>query len=269
MTCFRVVAIVMCLLVKYHSITRHLAVIIAISFLFLILTSVLDYYHYRFWWHYTPRVGTQNNYGRLSSKHTRFLPYQILGGYRTSGFGDRLCTKKVCENRNLEHILIFHLDDHQPQPRWSELKQMDPNATEYIGFHRTTAESAMKISCSDFKPSIHGRLMLGHGIYFARSIEHTKGKARFEGAMIAVKVNMGRVKEVTSNEIRFVSNTNSWHGLFDTVYYNHVDPKRDEFCISNNNQILEWIVVISKEFDDKPRYFNMDEDYDDTQCFCI
>ena len=134
----------------------------------------------------------------LSKKHKRFLPYPLLGGERTERIGDTICRNKPCTNRKLEHILIFHLDDHQPQPRWSELKELDPSADTYIGFHRTTAESALAIAHSDFFRSTTPPQMLGFGVYFARSIKNTIGKARFDGAIIVAEIRMGKVKEVTA-----------------------------------------------------------------------
>jgi hypothetical protein len=41
--------------------------------------------------------------------------------------------------------------------------------------------------------------MLGYGIYFARSIKHTEGKARdgrIDGGIICAKIRMGKVLEM-------------------------------------------------------------------------
>lgn len=67
----------------------------------------------------------------------------------------------------------------------------------YVGFHRTTAEAAVMIAHSDFRISNSGKQMLGYGVYFARSISGTLGKARHGGATICAEIQMGRVKEVT------------------------------------------------------------------------
>ena len=264
-------------IVYYLSLPNHigpksLAVIVGISLFFLILTSILDYYHYRMWWHYKPNI---NNLDielpttPLSKKHKRYLPYQLLGSHRTGEYGDKLCSNKPCTNRQLEHILIFHLSDYQPQPRWSELKQRNPSAKTYIGFHRTTAKSALLIAHSEFRRSTSRGLMLGSGIYFARSIKHTDRKARFEGAIIAAEVRMGNVKEVSWNELHTVRDTDRWHPEFDTIYYNHQNDERDEFCIYDESQILRWIIVIDGKFDDKIREYGMYEEFDDTKCYCI
>ncbi|CAF3514349.1 unnamed protein product [Rotaria sp. Silwood1] len=205
----------------------------------------------------------------LSNKHQRFLPYELLGSKRTGRHGDKLCDNEPCTNRELEHILIFHLSDYQPQPRWSEVKRFNASADTYIGFHRTSAQSALLISHSDFRRSTTPPQMLGFGIYFARSIKNTLGKARFEGAIIAAEVRMGNVKEVTKNELHTVRNTDQWHPDFDTVYYNHEDDQRDEFCVYDEKQVLKWIIVVDEEFDQKSNEYGMNQEFDDTKCFCV
>ncbi|CAF1213283.1 unnamed protein product [Adineta steineri] len=270
----RIATILFCLLISNHITTKSLAVVIAISFIFLLLNSLLDYYHYRVWWKYKPKfVKLQEEIilpkTTFSTKHKRYLPYPLLGDKRTGSFGDGLCTNKSCTNRKLEHILIFHLSDYQPQPRWSELKRLNPSAETYIGFHRTSAHAAAAIAHSDFRRSVKPPQMLGFGIYFARSIKNTDGKARFKGAIIAAEIRMGNVKEVTRNELNTVRNTDEWHPEFDTVYFNHEDDQRDEFCIYDETQILKWIIVVDREHDDKFSDFGMDSEFYDTKCYCI
>jgi hypothetical protein len=268
----RIATIAFCLSLQHHITTKSLAVIVAISFFFLVLTSLLDYYHYRMWWRYKPdiiKLKIAIPTTPLSNKHKRYLPYQLLGSNRTGQHGDKLCSNKRCKIRKLEHILIFHLSDYQPQPRWSEVKEFNPSADTYIGFHRTSAQSALLIAHSDFRRSTNPPQMLGFGIYFARSIKNTLGKARFEGAVIAAEIRMGNVKEVSQNELNTVRNTDRWHPEFDTVYYNHENDQRDEFCIYDESQILKWIIVIDEQFDRKSSDYGMDREFDDTKCYCI
>jgi hypothetical protein len=165
--------------------------------------------------------------------------------------------------------LIFHLSDYQPQPRWSEVKRLNASTDTYIGFHRTTAKSALLIAHSAFRRSTTPPQMLGFGIYFARSIENTLGKARFAGAIIAAEIRMGNVKEVKQYELHTVRNTDRWYPEFDTVYYNHENDQRDEFCVYDESQILKWIIVIDEQFDRKSHEYTMDQEYADTACFCI
>jgi hypothetical protein len=146
---------------------------------------------------------------------------------------------------------------------------LNASADTYIGFHRTKAQSALFIAHSDFRRSTAIPQMLGFGIYFARSIKNTLGKARFQGAIIAAEIRMGNVKEVTQEELYTVKNTDRWHPEFDTVYYNHENDQRDEFCVYDETQILKWIIVIDEQFDHKSREYGMNQEFDDTKCYCI
>ncbi|CAF2823856.1 unnamed protein product [Rotaria sp. Silwood2] len=135
-------------------------------------------YRYVVWWHYRPKCDIRCHFH--SSEHKRYLPYHFVGERRQKDvWRDRPCNTDPCPNRMLEHIVIFHAGDYKLQPRWHELNAVDLNAT-YIGFHTTTAQAAVAIAHSDFRPSSSG--MLGSGAYFARSIEDTFGKANSHGA---------------------------------------------------------------------------------------
>jgi hypothetical protein len=84
----------------------------------------------------------------------------LIERFRTAKLGNRKCKYgNACRGQELEHVVIFHPSDYQPQPRWSTVY---PN---YIGFHRTTPQAAFNIAKSDFVPSKKG--MLGPGAYFA------------------------------------------------------------------------------------------------------
>jgi hypothetical protein len=172
-----------------------------------------------------------------------------------------------CPNRSLEQLIIFHMNDYKPQERW---RLLSPNeATTYVGFHRTKAESAVAIAHSDFRPSMTPPQMLGFGVYFARSIAHTEGKARFAGALICAEIRMGRVKEVTEGELYTVGNTDSWWADYDTVYYNHADDNRDEFCIKDPAQILKWVIIVDEAHDTAVEEYGLNTEFEDTFCSCI
>ncbi|CAF2883081.1 unnamed protein product [Rotaria sp. Silwood2] len=111
--------------------------------------------------------------------------------------------------------------------------------------------------------------MLGFGVYFARSIAHTENKARHAGALICAEIRMSRVKEVTRNEIHTVQNSNTWWKDYDTVYFNHQNDDRDEFCIKDPAQILRWVIVVDKNFDTKVEEYGLDTEFEDTKCGCI
>ncbi|CAF3374070.1 unnamed protein product, partial [Rotaria sp. Silwood2] len=145
-----------------------------------------------------------------------------------------------------------------------------PLTTTYIGFHRTDALAAVNIAYTDFRLSTTRPQMLGHGIYFARSIFHTQFKARRDGAVICAEILMGRVLEIENDELENVSNTNAWHQTFDTIYYRHPrQPLRDEFCIKSNAQILKWVMCIEPPFDTNVERYGLHTEFADTKCRCI
>ncbi|CAF5059699.1 unnamed protein product, partial [Rotaria sp. Silwood1] len=173
-----------------------------------------------------------------------------MGEYRTMLFGDKPCADGyVCTNRNLEHIMIFHLDEHKPQQRYSAVKKSEkPEDTIYVGFHQTSPANASSIAHSDFRPSSEGKL--GPGIYFARSKAGTEYKANERGAYIAVEVHMGIVKEVTNANVNDFRKPNS--PPYDTVYLNHDKEDKDEFCVKDASQIKKWVIVVGNEYDTRP-----------------
>jgi hypothetical protein len=248
-----------------------LAVVCTLSLIFPVLAILLDVYHYRVWWHYRPSCD-QISRRTLSRKHVRYIPYHLVGNNRNNmHMGNKPCDSMgpnfKCPKRSLEHLIIFHLDDYKPQERWGLLPPDE--ATTYVGFHRTKAESAVGIAHSDFRQSMTPPQMLGFGVYFARSIAHTEGKARFAGALICAEIRMGRVKEVMYNQLNTVRNSNAWWDDYDTVYYNHENDDRDEFCIKDPAQILRWVIIVDEEHDTKVTEYGLDTEFDDTFCSCI
>jgi hypothetical protein len=82
----------------------------------------------------------------------------------------------VTQNLSLDHIAIFHASDYIPQ------RHCEPGEDKkYIVFHQTALDKALNIANNGFCISSDGSLMLGHGIYFARSFKDTGNKARFKG----------------------------------------------------------------------------------------
>jgi hypothetical protein len=268
--------IAFCLAVPHNITTKSLAVIVAISFFFLILTSILDYYHYRVWWHYKPHfknleVDFEMPITPLSTKHKRYIPYHLLGDNRTNRFGDKPCSAGIeCQNRRLEHISIFHFRGFNPQPRYRDIEQTTPGKNRYIGFHQTDPDSAILIAHSDFIVSTkYESTMIGHGVYFARSREGTQKKANRHGAYICAEIDMGTVLELSPKERNFYRGKNDWWDTHDTAYFCHSDPRLDEFCIKSPTQILNWIIVVEKEFDTKVETYGLDQEFNDTSCWCI
>lgn len=250
------------------------------STVFLVWTFILDLYHYAVWWHYTPHDDTRCHC--RSRKHKRYIPYHIVGdNQRKDILGDRPCTTDPCSNRHLSHIVVFHGRNYKPQARWSTVKANDSSAT-YIGFHTTTSNAAINIVHSEFRLSEKG--MLGKGVYFARSIEDTIGKAQCEGgACIVAQIHMGKVfefdkrtvypikgKSRRDEKLRDFVKLSKWHEEYDTCYMNHEIENKDEFCIKDpEKQIIKWVVVVDQASDPKVGQYGLDTEFDSTRCYCI
>jgi hypothetical protein len=264
----------MYLAAKVGSAGKSLAGLCGPSWLFLLLIILIQTLHYRVWWHYLPSCDLEADIREpLSKKHKRYIPYHLLGNNRTMRLGDRQCDDgSICTMRSMEHILIFHLNEHTPQPCWSEVRKIEKHTREhgrYIGFHRTSVEAAVGIAHSDFRISNKPPQMLGFGIYFARSQASTLGKARYAGAVICAEIRMGKVLQVTKDELHTVKNTDAWWEEYDTVYYSHKDNIRDEFCIKSADQILRWIIVVDAEHDSLVSEYNLPREFDDITCGCV
>jgi hypothetical protein len=267
---FRIIAIALYASAGSNTNGGSLAAVCAISLVGLFFTFLIDLYQYCVWWHYRPQCDTKCS--MLSKKHKRYIPYHLMGDNRTMRLGDKPCPDGFqCRNRRLEHILIFHSKDFKPQERYCDVQQKTPGKNLYIGFHRTTPEAAVNIAHSDFAISTkYKSTMLGHGVYFARSMEETEGKANADGAYICAEIEMGKVKEVGPGPERdsLRGTTHLWKD-YDTVYFNHPNDSRDEFCVKSTDQILKWVMVVNQEYDEKVRNYGLDTEFDDTKCGCI
>lgn len=241
-------------------------IVFAITILFPFFGIVLDIYYYRVWWAYEPIVSVNPSVTEkpLSPKHRRFIPYVLIEKFRTAALGNRKCKNGYqCQERTLEHIVIFHSADFRPQPRWT------PDFLIYIGFHRTRADAAISIAHSDMRISDIPPQMLGYGIYFARSIARTEGKAREAGAYICAEIRMGKVLMLSRSELWQVSNSNAWWTDYDTVYFKHEQEEKDEFCVKSAEQVLRWVIYVEPPMDQKLKLYGMDEEFNDTSWNCI
>jgi hypothetical protein len=275
-----------------------LAVICVFSLIFIFNTLCLDFYRYCVWWHYSPQRDTRCHL--RSKKHKRYLPYHMVGDFRDSRtLGDRPCTDQPCHKRTLDHIAVFHANDYQPQDRWRDIPKpppLDPqtnkskllcfkskeidNQPHYIGFHTTDPDSAISIAHSEFRPGKNG--WLGPGVYFARSIAGTIGKAKSEGgAHIIAEIRMGKVYEVereaitrkhpqfNADKFNYV-HYGKWQADYDTCYMIHEHDNRDEFAIKDAvKQIVKWVIVIEQDFDPKVEKYELLTEFDTTKCGCI
>ena len=165
--------------------------------------------------------------------------------------------------------MIFHRRDYQPQPRYSDLLNMSIGGTRYVGFHQTTAEAAVSIAHSEFRISQdHPSTMLGHGVYFARSIAATENKANSKGAIICAEIEMGRVRYVDIGQAHagVYRGKNDWWEEYDTTYVCHSDDTCDEFCVRDPSQILQWVIVVEKDNDTKVEKYKLHEEFEGTWC---
>ena len=169
---------------------KRMAVLCAATVVLVVLSMLLDLYHYRVWWYYRPDGAYKKCRcccckQRFHPSHKRFLPSPLSGKYRDKkSTTNSLCKQTVsdgCADLSLEHIVIFHTFDFKPLRRF----QQNVDKT-YIGYHQTKPESAVAISQESFKISRNKQQMLGFGIYFARSFASTQGKAREAGKSISL-----------------------------------------------------------------------------------
>ena len=107
----------------------------------------------------------------------------------TCRYGDN-----VCYRTNLRHILEEHSENHVPAT--NPTGSTEGNIR--IGFHQTHEKAASLISTgyTGFRCGTSG--MFGGGIYFAVSIAETKHKAHEKGVILACKVDVGRVYQVSA-----------------------------------------------------------------------
>lgn len=77
---------------------------------------------------------------------------------------------------------------------------------------------------------------------------------------------MGKVLQVTDGELHTVSDSNEWWAQYDTVYYAHINEKRDEFCLKDPEQILKWTIVMN---DNRLQQYGLDKEFKDTLFGCI
>ena len=86
--------------------------------------------------------------------------------------------------------------------------------------------------------------MFGGGIYFARSFDHTNGKAHFTGPVIIAQADLGRVKTLTRRDRTLTLKKLNDQG-YDSVYADvGVDLSRPEFVIYEPDRVKQWIVCL-------------------------
>ena len=82
-------------------------------------------------------------------------------------------SNKHCLSLDLEHILKCHDDLYAPDPSCNPCYSVSGRGNYLIGFHQCETYTSLLIALMNFKSGNDG--MFGGGIYFARSIDHTRG----------------------------------------------------------------------------------------------
>ncbi|UJR17826.1 hypothetical protein I4U23_004725 [Adineta vaga] len=222
------------------------------------ITIFLEYNHYRRLWNYFPDDDPK---AKRDERHKHFVPSSLINDQRTSSWGGSLCKNdKYCRSRNLLHVLMYH----------SGSKQYRRDDGTMIGFHQTAPNSAIEISKGGFTiPTKKG--MLGAGTYFATCIDHTQFKAVHYGTYICALVDPGSELYVTTSR-KDKKAIEENYGT--TVYFQHRKNK-DEFCVREDDQIKEWIMVVDQdetrkgENDGDPKDTIKDRFYADVYVGCI
>jgi len=243
---------------------KDLMILTAVTLVFLVVILLLDFYHCCVSYDYIPYQDTTNCCYR-TRKHRGYLPY-----IRIRKNKNEFCKKNPCLNRKLKHIAEYHSNNFQHlQVRWNEMTKKHKGLSSYIGFYQTSPELAMEI--------VQGRAwfdtmgQLGTGVYLRRSIDSTNTF----GAYFVLEIDMRKVHVVDAKEIygqsgKKQSEYSQWQRQHDTCYVIHSDSQNDEICIKNSRkQIRNWLVIIEEYFDKKIPEYQLDTEYDLTQCRCI
>ncbi|CAF1090781.1 unnamed protein product [Didymodactylos carnosus] len=218
---------------KYSPRGIAYTVIASFSLVISSITVIIEYLHHRRPWYYRP----SNDYTVVTRKeHLRYIPYDLVNDQRTIHWRSSLCERGTpCNSRNLHHVLFYHSSNVQYRPEETRNNQT------VVGFHQTSRHAAYAIAREGFLHSRRG--MLGEGVYFATSIDHTQFKANHFGAFICAKVDLGNTRRITSAQLKARIAVGP---EFDTVYLDH-ELGNDEFCVRNTAQIRSWIISASNE----------------------
>ena len=79
-------------------------------------------------------------------------------------------------------------------------------------------------------------------------------------------MNLKKVLRVKFNQLDTVRNSKDWWEEYGTVYYDHIDERRDEFCVKDPAQIFRWISVVN---DTRIQEYALNEEFEKPLCGCI
>ncbi len=196
-----------------------------------------------------PKDDKKNNKKCFSLLKKKYRPVPQFGRFmRLWEVGTEGCIlNDQCLSVNLEHILKCH-DDLNIPTRRCNCNYCCGRDNYMIGFHQTSEISALKIALSPFKIGTGGGTF-GNAIYFARSINHTIGKAIdaengrarwYMGPVICAILDMGRIM-YTHDLTRRDTTLESLNAMgYDSIYAYR--DGRPELIIYEPKRIVKFIV---------------------------
>ena len=217
---------------RYRPIGLGYAILAGFFLVPAILLVVIEYLHfYRIWFYYRPDAADDKKL-TYNGFHRGFMPLSMSHDQQTNHWQDSTCKKgNRCPSRNLFHVILYHSSDTRYSPDQTKTGQF------VVGFHQTNHDAAYSIALSGFEPSKKG--MLGKGVYFATSLNHTEFKANQFGAYICAEVHLGSIERTTQR------GGHEKDEKYDTIYYEH-PTGADEFCVHNTDQIRSWVILIDQ-----------------------
>lgn len=190
---------------------------------------------------------------KFSSKAISMIPSSELGSMECA-------QSNSCMITNTQHRSLAHPKDlFKIKFENVEFNQRGTNIV--VGFHQTTIPAARSILTSSFKLSESG--MLGPGIYFANNYDitdHKRNQSTEGGAIFCCKIDMGKVFEFENK-----NNDIDMRKQYNSKYLVHgAGELYDEFVIYNENQIINYTIVVEQRAIDNFR-LNAQKPY----CNCI
>jgi len=149
----------------------------------------------------------------------------------------------TCILTDTQHRALSHPKD-MFKIKFADAKFNQRGINVVCGFHQTTIEAARSILTTSFRLSDDG--MLGPGIYFANNYDITDHKARQGnngGAIFCAKIDMGKVCMIENK-----NDNVDQRKQYNSKYLVHGGgDKFDEFVVYDENQIIEYTIVVEQE----------------------
>lgn len=84
------------------------------------------------------------------------------------------------------------------------------------------------------------------------------------GAYICAEISMGKTRVIKPEEIDQVKGKDTWWEHYDTIYLEHEEENRDEFCVKDPKQILKWVIIMDN--DARSDRYGLNSEFSDTRC---